>query len=98
MFLTDYEHKVLDNLRDCVAMNFSAQASGSSSSDHVPVSSHLQTAAQQNEYEFGDPDDAESCDDIDDLFASDDQGAASASTASDTWDYVRACTMSLFDS
>ena len=61
-------------------------------------SSHLQTAAQEDEDEFGDPDDAESCDDMDDLFASDDQGAASASTACDTWDYVRACIMSLVDS
>ena len=93
VFLTDCEQKVLDNLRDCVAMNFPVQASGSSSGGgQMPIASHQQTSAQQDEDEFGDPDDAESCDDMDDLFASDDQGAgaAAASTASDVWDYVRA--------
>lgn len=93
MFLTDYEQKVLENLRDCVARNFPATAEmdvNSNISAMQPSDQQLSAIQHSDSDDFCDPDDAESCDDMDDLFRPNADSLAIPSNTSDIWDYVSA--------
>lgn len=73
--MTDHEDKVLHNLRDCVAANSHVAPGGCAAA--LPAASvaanTIDTAAEMH-----DPEDAETCDDLDDFFAGDPaQGSAS---------------------
>ena len=116
--LTDYEDKVLYNLRDCVASNHEsldihgatlsssspeadanspqdASAAAPIGSDACPAAAAVAAtdrgnaaAAAELTEELFDPDDAESCDDLDDFLAG--QAGDSPVAARDTtsWDHV----------
>lgn len=77
-----------------MARNFPAQANSTFSSKSQP-SAHQEsgTSPQQDDDELCDPEDAESCDDLDDLFRPSTDTLAAPCNADIKWDYV--CTYSL---
>lgn len=90
VFLTDHELKVLENLCNCVARNFPAQANSTlSSKSRLSPHQESGTSPQEDDDEFCDPEDAESCDDLDDLFRPSTDSMAAPCSANSNWDYVR---------
>ena len=77
MVLSDFEEKVLLNLRDCVASNSQASHAGPSfsrapkaaaNSPHDSADAAADAAASPLDHDLFDPEDADSCDDLDELF------------------------------
>ena len=87
MYLTDHEDKVLQNLRDCVAANFpsstNVDVNAGNGTAAVPADDAVAANQQTNDGLF-DPEDADSCDDLDEFLAP----PSNANT--DTWDFVSA--------
>ena len=90
MVLTDYEDKVLRNLRECMAMNAAEVNHLSHNGNHACGVGGPEEALEGDEDEddmFGDPEDAEECDDFD--FFSGAAGAGRQPPGSQQpWDYV----------
>ena len=85
--LTDHEDRVLHNLRDCVAAN--SHAAGGGSTAALPAASGSGTTTN-TAAEIHDPEDADSCDDLDDFFTADTARQAAPQMQKDTtsWDLV----------
>ena len=86
--LTDHEEKVLQNLRDCVAANCGA-ASGVRTAV-LPAPMAAAAAGPITAEEMHDPDDADSCDELDAFFTADIAPPAASPEPIDTtsWDFV----------
>ncbi|KAL3155850.1 hypothetical protein ABBQ32_012859 [Trebouxia sp. C0010 RCD-2024] len=86
--LTDHEEKVLHNLRDCVAAN--CDAASETQTAAMPMQAAMAAATRRSAAaEMHDPEDADSCDDLDDFFSADNaQPAASPEPmATSSWDF-----------
>ena len=84
---------MLENLRDCVASNFHAQPQEPAITDNsishtVPLLASPQSIQSHDEDEMFDPEDAESCDDMDEFFTQQADGPAVPPSAHNLWDFV----------
>ena len=89
VYLTDHEDKVLQNLRDCVAANFPLSSNSDNGTAAAPADTAVAADQQSNDGLY-DPEDAESCDDLEDFLAPASNNAQAASSNMNTWDFVSA--------
>lgn len=89
--LTDHEEKVLHNLRDCVAANCGAACETQTAAMPMPAATAAATQTS-TAAEMHDPEDADSCDDLDDFFTADNARPAASPEPIDaaSWDFGNA--------